>query len=132
MSKSQTKWWLIPMLLLALVASSGRPTLGQRGAGGGDTTAKKRKKARGRLPAYYAKVVTADQRKEIYSIQAKYNLEIGKLRQQLMKLIKDRNRDVEEVLSTDQLQKVKTMRAAAKAKRKKRRAPRGAGTTRRR
>ena len=132
MRKSQAKWWLIPMLLLALVASSSRPTLGQRGADGGGTTAKKKRKVRGRLPAYYAKVVTSDQRKEIYSIQAKYNLEISKLRQQLMKLVKDRDRDVEEVLSTDQLQKVKAMRAAAKAKRRKRRAARGAGTTRRR
>ena len=41
------------------------------------------KKPRGRLPAYYGKVVTDKQREQIYEIQAKFNEQIAKLQQQL-------------------------------------------------
>jgi predicted house-cleaning noncanonical NTP pyrophosphatase (MazG superfamily) len=68
-------------------------------------------KLRGRLPAYYAKVVSDKQREEIYGIQAKYNAQIAKLKEQLDELTKKRDTEVEEVLSDEQRAEIARMKS---------------------
>jgi len=84
----------------------------------GDTkTAKKRAESRGRLPAYFGEVVSADQREKIYEIQSKYLTQIGMLQDEIAKLEEARDKDVLAVLSPEQLGKVKLLQDEAKAKR---------------
>ena len=80
------------------------------------STTPARKKPRGRLPAYFGKVVSAKQRDQIYSIQAKYNAQIEKLQAQLKTLIAQRDGDVEQVLSTEQRAEVQQLREQRKAR----------------
>lgn len=83
------------------------------------TRKRERKAARGRLPNYYTQVVDDEQREEIYSIQADYDARINELLRQAVALRNERNSKVEAVLTPDQLEQVKKITAAAKAKRKK-------------
>ncbi|PHR86646.1 MAG: hypothetical protein COA78_37785 [Blastopirellula sp.] len=78
---------------------------------------KKRAQARGRLPNYYAKIVTEEQRKKIYGIQKQYAKQLAELQAQLAKIKADRDGEVEAVLSVDQLAKVKKLIDEAAAKR---------------
>jgi hypothetical protein len=84
------------------------------------------KPVRQRLPAYFAKVVTASQRQQIYVIQASSRKQIERLQEQLSQLLRQRAQEVDLVLSPDQLQQVQTLRAAAAARRKHRRSARTA------
>jgi hypothetical protein len=77
-----------------------------------------RKKPRGRLPAYYSRVVSQDQRTEIYTIQAKFAEQIEALRQQILQLEQQRDRQVRDTLSPEQQQQVDQLVAAAKARRR--------------
>ena len=79
----------------------------------------KRAKPRGRLPAYYGRVVDQKQREKIYAVQKSYAAEIAKLRTQLKDLLAKRNAEVEAVLTAEQRAKVAKLVAAAKAKREK-------------
>ena len=92
-------------------------------AGGEQTKAApaKRAKPRGRLPVYYSRVVSQDQREQIYGLQAKFQEEIDKLLLQVRKIEEQRDADVRDVLSTDQQKKVDAFVAEAKAKREARR-----------
>jgi hypothetical protein len=75
-----------------------------------------RKKPRGRLPMYFAKVVSSEQREEIYEIQARYADQIEKLQEQLNELIAKRDAEVDGVLSAEQLEEVETMRRERSAR----------------
>ena len=84
------------------------------------------KPVRQRLPAYFSKVVNASQRQQIYVIQAGYRKQIERLQEQLSRLLRQRDQEVDLVLSPDQLQQVQTLRAAAAARRKQRRSTQAA------
>lgn len=72
------------------------------------------KKPRGRLPNYYSKVVTAEQRESIYKLQSTYNGQIGELKKQIEELTKKRDDEVRGVLSPEQQKQVDELAAAAK------------------
>lgn len=72
------------------------------------------KKARGRLPNYYSKVVTKEQREEIYKLQGTYNGQIEELQKQIAELTKKRDDEVRGVLSPEQQKEVDELAAAAK------------------
>lgn len=74
------------------------------------------KKSRGRLPAYYGKVVTDKQREDIYSIQAKFNEQIAKLQEQLAELTAQRDAEVEKVLTDEQKAEVARLKNERKAR----------------
>lgn len=78
--------------------------------------AKKAEGFRGRLPAYYAKVVTPEQRAEIYAVQKRHAEKIDALKAQLKAAIQQRDAEVEAVLSDEQKQKLADMIAEAKQK----------------
>ena len=82
-------------------------------------TAKPRAKPRGRLPAHYGDVVDAEQREKIYGIQQSYQPQIAALQSQLAALREKQTAEIEAVLRPEQLEKVKQLAAAAKAKRAK-------------
>ncbi len=124
--ESRSRSWIglaASALALALLVAPagaqgpGKATATPAASKAGVKTVKKRRKPRGRLPAYYSRVVTAKQRDEIYSIQARYNEQIQKLQQQLETLVAQRNADVEKVLSAEQRAEVEQLRARRKAKR---------------
>jgi hypothetical protein len=79
----------------------------------------KDKKAKGRLPAYYSDIVTETQRVQIYSVQEKYAKQIDALNEQLNALEKQRDTEIEGMLTADQKEKLKKAREDAAAKKKK-------------
>jgi len=81
------------------------------------TDSKPETKRRGRLPAYYSKVVTAEQREQIYEIQEGYAAQIEKLRMQLDELYEQRESEIAGVLTSEQLKEIAAMAAAARARR---------------
>ncbi len=78
---------------------------------------KDRKKLRGRLPAYYGKVVSEKQRKEIYEVQAKFNEQIEKLKEQLVSLTSQRNTEVEKILTDEQRTEIAKLKEARRSRR---------------
>ena len=122
MKTSSIKIWktLIIALPLALaLITSDAKTWGAEKDAAKPTVKKKRAAAQGRLPDFYRTVVNAAQKKEIYSIQAKYAAQIKELRKQLSALITQRNTEVEAVLTPEQKDQVAKLAAEAKAKLKK-------------
>lgn len=105
-------------LTLALITSDAK-TWGVEKDAAKPAVKKKRPAAQGRLPNFYRTVVNGAQRKEIYSIQAKYAAQIKELRKQLAVLITQRDTEVEAVLTPEQKDQVAKLAAEAKAKRKK-------------
>jgi hypothetical protein len=90
---------------------------------------KKVQKGTRRLPAYYADVVSEEQRKQIYDIQAKYAKQLQDLNEQLLALTKKQNDEIEAVLTAEQKEKVAAAQAAASAKKKKKAADKKAADT---
>ena len=89
---------------------------------------KKRAKPRGRLPAFYGKIVDRKQRQQIYAIQKSHATEIAKLKAQLKDLVTKRDTEVAAVLTAEQQTEVAKLVAAAKAKREKRAAEKKAAS----
>ncbi|MCI0358680.1 MAG: hypothetical protein L0211_09375 [Planctomycetaceae bacterium] len=85
----------------------------------GQEKAKKAEKTKGRLPAYYADVVSAEQKEKIYAIQAKYDDQIKELNEQLAAVAKKLNDEIEAVLTAEQKAKIDAARQEAVAKKKK-------------
>ena len=84
-----------------------------------ESTPKKKRAFRGRLPAYYGQVVDEEQRKMIYAVQMEYAPKIDALKAQLATLIEQQNQRVTAVLTPEQLKQVEDFKAAAKAKRQR-------------
>jgi len=76
------------------------------------------KERRPRLPNYFAKVVTDDQRTEINTIQEEHAPQIMKLRAELDAAIEKRDAAIEKVLTAEQRKEVAKLRAEAAARRK--------------
>lgn len=120
---------LSKVLLLAAVTvlvacwANGRPVAAQEKKAEGKAAAQKKERAkpRGRLPAFFAAVVTKDQREEIYAIQAKFNAQIEKLQQQLAALRAERDKAIDAVLTPEQLAEVNKKREEAAKRRSSRR-----------
>src|SRR5262245_2720616 len=84
-----------------------------------DKTETTEKKAKGRLPAYYADIVTEEQRDKIYTIQAKHQDKISELNAQLLAATKAMNTEIENVLTAEQKVKLKAAQEEGAAKKKK-------------
>ncbi len=113
---------------VAIVLSTTLPAVAQDGptakletpqAGETQAPAKKTRKFRGRLPAYFAKVVDDEQRKAIYAIQKEYKPKINELKAQLAALTKERDEKILAELTPEQRGKVEAARKAAMDKRRK-------------
>lgn len=104
---------------LALLVSDGRVSADDPAEGKAEVK-KERAKPRGRLPNYFAAVVSGQQREQVYAIQARYNKQIEDLQRQMDELKEVRDREVDGVLTAEQLEKVNAKREEAKAKREAR------------
>jgi hypothetical protein len=80
--------------------------------------ASKAQKSRGRLPAYFATLVSAEQRQKIYDIQLTYTEKIAALDRQMAELRAKQSEEVDAVLTADQLSQIKKLREAAAAKKR--------------
>jgi hypothetical protein len=106
----------IALCALSLTFMAGSSVSAADGQTGGRVV--KRVRAKGRLPNYYADVVTEKQREEILKIQEEYKPKLDALQAQLDALKKERNEKISGVLTADQKKKVEDAEAAAKAKKK--------------
>jgi hypothetical protein len=76
-------------------------------------------KSKGRLPTYYADIVTEAQRQKIYDVQAKYAAKLAALKEEIETLETKRDNEVEAILDAQQKAKLKKAQGDAAAKRKK-------------
>ncbi len=76
-------------------------------------------KPRGRLPAYFSSVVNEKQREAVYGIQEKYQKQLEDLQKQLDALTAQRDKEIDEVLTPEQLTEVNKKREEAAKKREK-------------
>jgi len=81
-----------------------------------------RTESRGRLPSYYAQVVTPQQKEQVYQAQAEYERQIDELEAKIEALEKKRDDAVRALLTAEQRKQVDQLAAAAKAKRDERKA----------
>jgi hypothetical protein len=100
----------------AAPASSPSSPVGEKAPSKAD---KEKKKAGGRLPAYFADVVDEGQRKQIYSIQEEFTPRLDALRKQLEQLTTERDAKIDALLKPEQKAKIQAKREEAAAKRKK-------------
>ncbi len=75
------------------------------------------KERRPRLPNYFARVVTEDQRTKINAIQEEHAPQIARLREELAAAIEKRNAALEKVLTAEQRKEIARLRAEAAARR---------------
>lgn len=114
----------LTLVLSAVVATAFAAPLAQQAKeadAAGKSTAVAAEKApplRGRLPAYYGKVVSEQQRQQIYAIQTKYQERIVKLTEELASLTEKRGIEVEKVLSDEQRAEIAKLKAARSSSRR--------------
>ncbi len=126
---SQRRWITGSLALLACAMLFGPPAFAQPPADKAEKAPAVKKKLTGRLPAYFAAVVTPTQREEIYKLQAEYAAQMEKLQAQLAALLADRDREVDGVLDPEQLAEVTKKRDEAKRRRAARNRPEAATET---
>jgi hypothetical protein len=98
------------VVAVGLVVGNGALSIGQEA---------KAKKAKGRLPAYFADIVTDEQRTAIYKIQESHRKQIGDLEAQLATAREKEMAEIEAVLDAEQKEKLKKAREEAAGKKKK-------------
>jgi Spy/CpxP family protein refolding chaperone len=81
-----------------------------------------RAEPRGRLPSYYAQVITPQQKEQVYQAQAEYEQQIDALEAKIEALEKKRDDAVRALLTAEQRKQVDQLAAVAKAKRDERKA----------
>lgn len=111
---------ILPFIMSVSLAqqSAPKPSAKSDAKAGDVKTGKPRAKPRGRLPAYYTKVVDGQQREKIYAIQQQYEPKISALKAELQALQDQVDAEVEAVLTPEQRDIVKKLADDAKAKRK--------------
>lgn len=85
----------------------------------GTTTFSIGQEKKGRLPPYYADIVTDEQRQQIYALREKYGKTLATLQEQIAKLEKQRDAEIEAVLDGPQKAQLKKAQEQGAAKRKK-------------
>jgi len=83
----------------------------------GDAAAPQPRRPRGRLPTYFARVVTAQQREKIYDLQSQYQEQLDTLLEQVRKLEQQRDMEVFDVLTPEQQQQVTAWTEEARQRR---------------
>ena len=117
-------WFSVAALLVMAIGSpisaAEKPAEQKKPAATAESTsdAAQAKKPSGRLPNYYAEVVTPEQRKTIVDIQAEYKAKTDVLQTQIAQLTKEKTDKIEALLTPDQKKKLADLKAAATAKRK--------------
>lgn len=79
--------------------------------------AKERAKPRGRLPNFFSKVVTEEQKEKIYKVQAAHADKIASLSAQMKEELAKQKAEIDAILTPEQLEKVKALVAEDTAQR---------------
>ncbi len=95
-------WLLVGLLSAGLAAATGAVQEEAPPANQG----KARSEFRGRLPMFYSRVVTSEQREQIYAIQRKYQKQIDELTAQLRALQAQRDEEIHAVLTPEQQKQI--------------------------
>jgi spermidine/putrescine-binding protein len=103
-------WVLMLLCGLAMAAGFATQVAAQK--------AEEKKQRTTRLPAHYAKVVTEEQRSDIYAIQEQFEPKLAKARAELKALVDERDAAIEKVLSAQQRKDVAKLRAEAEERRR--------------
>jgi Na+-transporting NADH:ubiquinone oxidoreductase subunit NqrC len=119
------------MVIVTLTIPVGVLVAGVGVIAGGQEKAKPEVKKKGRLPAYYADIVTEAQRQQIYALQEKYAKTLTALQDQIEAIEKQRDAEIEAVLDEQQKARLKAAKAEAVAKKAKAAADRKAADAKR-
>src|SRR5687767_10308067 len=110
--RHRSELWLVGVVMAVCMLLDGAPAAAQARKAPAEKQAEVKKepaKPRGRLPAYYAQVVTPQQREKIYTIQQTYAEQIEALQTQLKELQAKLAAECKAVLTADQLKKVEEL-----------------------
>ncbi len=108
-------------LLLGLILFSETPEMSSaQETKAGASSAERPAGRRSRLPPYYGRVATVDQRAALDKIQATYAPKIEKLREELDKLLAARDVELRAALGADQQKQLDELVAAARERRRNR------------
>ena len=107
------------LLLAAVIVSAAGLVVGANPLSIGQEKDKQETKKKGKLPAYYADIVSGTQREQIYAIQEAHEKKIAALREQLEAAEKLRDTEIEAVLDAQQKAKLAATKADAAAKKAK-------------
>jgi len=124
--KNRVIWKLVLIVAMAPMVLSLGGSASRLSAQDAASAKKPAASPRGRLPLYYGQVVSGDQRAKIYEIQKSHAPKIEALQAQLDALIKERDAEVESVLTDEQRKRVAELMAEAAKKRAEARAARQA------
>lgn len=108
---------ILPFIMSVGLAQQDSPKADAK-ADKADAKAKQRAKPKGRLPAYYNKVIDGQQREKIYAIQQQYEPKITALKAELQALQDKADAEVDAVLTPEQREIIKKLADEAKQKRK--------------
>lgn len=109
-TNSKRAWVVMLLCGLAMAAGFATQVAAQK--------AEEKKQRTTRLPAHYAKVVTEEQRADIYAIQEQFEPKLEKARTELKAIVDQRDAAIEKVLSAQQRKDVEKLRADAAARRR--------------
>jgi hypothetical protein len=104
--------WIVALVVSALLIPYAASLAAQKSAGN-DGKAKAL-----RLPNYYAKVASGEQRTQLRAVMKEYAPQIKAKREELQALVAKRDAALDEVLTPEQRQEVAKLRAEATARRK--------------
>lgn len=114
---------LVAAIFFGLATVSYQPLRGQeqaetldqaQEADGQPAARAERRRPRGRLPAYYTRVVSGDQREQIYKIQQSYEPKIQELLAQVRELRQERDQEIDAKLTPEQRERVNQLRSEAR------------------
>ena len=116
MNRSRSVWLLGTAVGLCLAVTS--PAFAQQAPAKAEAKpeAKAPAKPRGRLPAYFAQVVTPQQREKIYALQKPVMEKIDALEAQIAELKAQMEKDSRALLTPDQIKKIDELAAATQEK----------------
>jgi hypothetical protein len=103
--------WIVALVVSALMVPYAASLAAQKSAGNGKAKAL-------RLPNYYAKVASGEQRTQLRAVMKEYGPQIKAKRDELLALVAKRDAALDEILTPEQRQEVAKLRAEAAARRK--------------
>jgi len=122
-SQSRRPILIVVAILVALLATNRSSSTAQEKEKKDTAPAARLHKHRGRLPNFYAKIVTPDQREQIYKVQSRYQSQIEALRKQLREAVAKRNAEIRELLTPEQQKRLDEIVAKARKAARNRRSP---------
>ena len=110
-------WLLLAAVILGTPVTQAARAQDRTASEEGETAAPQPQRPRGRLPTYFARVVTAQQREKIYDLQSQYQEQLDTLLAQVRKLEQQRDMEVFDVLTPEQQQQVTAWTEEARQRR---------------